>query len=115
MNNPALSWSNAPAGTETFQLVCIDLDAGGFLHWSVGNIPNATTSIAAQARDTASNWPAGTTIGVTDWGSPSNFVCQNGWGAAAGPGHTYQFQIRALNEDSTLLATATLNGVYPTP
>jgi Raf kinase inhibitor-like YbhB/YbcL family protein len=39
--SPALSWSNAPAGTAAFVLVCDDPDApvGNWVHWVLYDIP----------------------------------------------------------------------------
>jgi len=64
--NPHLAWSEAPAGTQSFALLCIDTDAptdgalvadaatpipvdhprGDFVHWVVANIPADTHEIA---------------------------------------------------------------------
>ena len=65
--NPHLAWRDAPAGTRSFALLCIDTDAptdgalvantgvaipvehprGDFVHWAVANLPADTTEIAA--------------------------------------------------------------------
>ena len=65
--NPHLAWSEAPAGTQSFALLCIDTDAptdgalvanagvpipvehprGDFVHWVVANIPANVAGIAA--------------------------------------------------------------------
>ncbi|QIL19398.1 YbhB/YbcL family Raf kinase inhibitor-like protein [Thermomonas sp. HDW16] len=65
--NPQLAWSDAPAGTKSFALLCIDTDAptdgalvanadvpipvdhprGDFVHWVVVNMPVDMTEIAA--------------------------------------------------------------------
>ena len=65
--NPQLAWSDAPAGTQSFALLCIDTDAptdgalaadaatpipvdhprGDFVHWVVANIPADVREIAA--------------------------------------------------------------------
>ena len=65
--NPHLAWSDAPAGTQSFALLCIDTDAptdgalvanaavpipvehprGDFVHWAVADIPANVREIAA--------------------------------------------------------------------
>ena len=65
--NPQLSWGDAPAGTRSFALLCIDTDAptdpalvandqagipvehprGDFAHWAMVDIPARVTAIAA--------------------------------------------------------------------
>ena len=47
--SPALSWSNAPAGTKSFAILMFDVDGrygGGTSHWVAYNIPASTTSMA---------------------------------------------------------------------
>ena len=66
--NPHLAWDEAPAGTRSFVLMCIDTDAptdgalvadastpipvehprGEFVHWAVADIPAQVREIAAQ-------------------------------------------------------------------
>ena len=46
--SPQLSWSNPPADTKSFALICHDPDApleNGWYHWLVVNIPASTTTI----------------------------------------------------------------------
>ena len=65
--NPHLAWSDAPAGTKSFALLCIDMDVptdpalfadsatpiamahprGEFVHWVVADIPADATEIAS--------------------------------------------------------------------
>ena len=65
--NPPLAWDDAPAGTRSFALLCIDTDAptdgalvanaavpipvahprGDFVHWAVADIPAGTREIPA--------------------------------------------------------------------
>ena len=65
--NPHLAWSDVPAGTKSFALLCIDADAptdgaqvaddsvdipvahpcGAFVHWTVVDIPADVHTIAA--------------------------------------------------------------------
>jgi Raf kinase inhibitor-like YbhB/YbcL family protein len=45
--SPHLTWSEAPEGTKSFALSCIDPDApmGDFIHWFIYNIPATVTEI----------------------------------------------------------------------
>ncbi len=86
--NPHLAWRDAPAGTKSFALLCIDTDAptddalvanaevqipvehprGDFVHWAVANIPADTNEIAAGSCSdgvTARGKPAGRDVGGT--------------------------------------------------
>jgi phosphatidylethanolamine-binding protein (PEBP) family uncharacterized protein len=48
--SPELTWSNPPAGTQSFALMMYDPDAptgSGWWHWVVYNIPASTTSLEA--------------------------------------------------------------------
>lgn len=50
--SPALSWSGAPAATQSFVVTVFDPDAptsSGWWHWAVANLPAATTSLAQNA------------------------------------------------------------------
>src|ERR1700751_1912183 len=52
--SPALAWSGAPAGTQSFALLVHDPDAptgSGWWHWVVYNIPANGTSLASDAGD----------------------------------------------------------------
>jgi Raf kinase inhibitor-like YbhB/YbcL family protein len=59
----ALSWSGAPAGTQSFAVTTYDSDAlrgKGFWHWFVINIPATTTSLPRDAGNRSnSKLPAG--------------------------------------------------------
>jgi Raf kinase inhibitor-like YbhB/YbcL family protein len=94
--SPALSWTGAPAGTQSFALIMHDLEAGlnhsptkDFMHWMAWNIP-ATTSGLPEAL------PAGTlpdgTLQIS--GRSSGY-----FGPGAGPGryHHYIFELYALD------------------
>ncbi|MCI0597372.1 MAG: YbhB/YbcL family Raf kinase inhibitor-like protein, partial [candidate division Zixibacteria bacterium] len=43
--SPPLAWAGAPAGTESFAIICDDLDANykTFSHWVIFNIPKTAT------------------------------------------------------------------------
>lgn len=130
--SPALAWSDAPAGTESFALMVHDPDAptggAGFWHWIVLDLP-ATVSELPQGAGAAGGetLPEGArTIdndyGIAGWGGP----CPP---EADGP-HRYNFTLYALPTPSldvpdgaskavtgfivnaTAIAEATLQGTY---
>jgi Raf kinase inhibitor-like YbhB/YbcL family protein len=113
--SPALSWSGAPAGTQSFALLVHDPDAptggAGWWHWVVYDIPASTTAFA-QGAGTAdgAGLPKGAKQGVTDFGAA-------GWGGPCPPTgggtHHYHFTLHALkvaNLDIPPGATAALIG-----
>jgi Raf kinase inhibitor-like YbhB/YbcL family protein len=53
--SPALTWSNAPAGTQSFALIVDDPDApmGTWVHWVLYSIPATTTSLQENADTSA--------------------------------------------------------------
>ena len=70
--SPALTWSDAPAGTKSFALIIDDPDAPDprapkttWVHWVVYNIPATTTALPEGA--TAANLPSGALEGVNDF------------------------------------------------
>jgi Raf kinase inhibitor-like YbhB/YbcL family protein len=128
--SPALSWSNAPAGTKSFALLVHDPDAPtghGWWHWIVYDIPADVTSLPADAGDPRKNLaPTGVVQARSDFGSP-------GYGGPCPPPgkpHRYFFRLYALNVpkleapqdatpaligsavDSKAIAKAELMGVY---
>ncbi len=113
--SPALSWKNAPRGTQSFALLVHDPDAptgaAGFWHWVVVNIP-ATASAIAQGAGSAdgAKLPAGSRQINSDFGVP-------GWGGPCPPAgdkpHHYNLTLYALKVDKFDLppaATASLAG-----
>jgi Raf kinase inhibitor-like YbhB/YbcL family protein len=94
--SPALSWSNAPAGTKSFALLVHDPDAptgSGWWHWVVYDIPADVTSLPAGAGDPKKNlMPSGVVQGRTDFGT-------RGYGGPCPPPgkpHHYYFRLYAL-------------------
>lgn len=96
--SPALSWSGAPQGTQSFALLVHDPDAptggAGWWHWVVYDIPSSATSIAQGAGSAnGAGLPTGAKQGVTDFGAP-------GWGGPCPPEgggkHHYHFTLHAL-------------------
>jgi len=94
--SPALAWSGAPAGTQSFALLMHDPDAptgSGWWHWIVYNIPPGTSALAAGAGDPKKGqMPAGAVQGRNDYGSA-------GYGGPCPPPgspHHYNFTLYAL-------------------
>ena len=45
--SPPLSWSGLPEGAQSLALTMDDLDAGGYVHWVMYDIPPGTMGLAA--------------------------------------------------------------------
>jgi Raf kinase inhibitor-like YbhB/YbcL family protein len=97
--SPQLSWSNAPAGTKSFALTCIDPDApsGDFIHWFVFDIPASITNFSQGAP-----LPAGSKEVENDFG-------RKNYGGPCPPSgtHRYIFTLYALKKEK--LAGVTRN------
>jgi Raf kinase inhibitor-like YbhB/YbcL family protein len=94
--SPALSWSNAPAGTKSFALLVHDPDAptgSGWWHWVVYDIPANVASLPTDAGDPKKNLMPGAAVqGRTDFGT-------SGYGGPCPPPgkpHHYHFRLYAL-------------------
>lgn len=97
--SPALSWSGAPSGTQSFAIICHDPDAPlvtdrgtyGFVHWVSYNIPASVHNLAEGTEDYAS--------GPNDFGN-------QGYGGPMPPEghdvHQYYFWVLALSEPPEL-------------
>lgn len=94
---PALNWTGAPAGTQSFAITVYDPDAptgSGWWHWLLFNLPAATSALpAAAGQPGGPELPAGSVQSVTDYGAP-------GFGGACPPPgdrpHRYIFTVHAL-------------------
>jgi Raf kinase inhibitor-like YbhB/YbcL family protein len=108
--SPALTWSGAPEGVESFVLIVHDVDTAigpgndDMLHWMLWNIPATATSLAEHV-PLAPQLPDGTRqISAT---GPS----YRGPGApASGPPHHYAFELFALD---TMLDTPAVGASPP--
>jgi Raf kinase inhibitor-like YbhB/YbcL family protein len=103
-SHPALSWSGAPQGTESFALVCDDPDAprGTWVHWILYDVPASATGLPAGVAK-AGRHASGGSQGKNDFG-------ELGWGGPAPPRghgvHHYVFHLYALDAKLGLAAGA---------
>ena len=99
--SPPLAWTGAPDGTESFALICDDLDAGYkiFTHWVVYNIPKTATSLPEKV-PTDIQLQNGTLQGLNDFKKA-------GYRGPCPPTgtHRYVFKVYALNTTLLLLGT----------
>jgi len=112
--SPALSWSGAPAGTQSYALTVYDPDAptgSGWWHWVVINIPASASGLKEGAGSADGKLlPAGSQQVRTDFGAA-------GYGGPCPPAgdkpHRYIFTLYALKApkiDVSADATAALAG-----
>jgi hypothetical protein len=90
--SPALAWSGAPAGTQSFALIVHDPDAplaGGFTHWIAIDLPGSAMSLPAAV-------PTGAIAGGGSQPIAYRGICPPVEAAA----HHYHFRLYAL--DTTL-------------
>lgn len=99
--SPALQWSNAPAGTVSFSITCIDYDppANGYVHWDIRNIPSHYSEL-----------PAGV---PNDKKWRDDITQERPWIGPYPPNgvHHYQFVITAKDAAGKILAKAKLVGL----
>lgn len=95
--SPALLWSHAPAGTQSFAVTFYDPDAptgSGWWHWVIFDIPASAGGLAANAGNLAAHAaPQGSVQSRTDFGRP-------GYGGPCPPEgdkpHRYRYTLYAL-------------------
>lgn len=91
---PALAWRGAPAGTQSYAILCIDPDArieGGWWHWAVHDIPADVTSLPEGGR-----LPGG----AHTWRNDYRALRWDGPCPPPGPTHHYVFTVFALDVPS---------------
>jgi Raf kinase inhibitor-like YbhB/YbcL family protein len=104
--SPALSWGEAPEGTQGFAVICHDPDAPlckpgsyGFVHWVLYNVPASVTSLPEGG---GSAYTDGMTdFGKTAYGGP---MPPEGHGV-----HHYFFWVLALDRELDLEAGLTMS------
>ena len=91
--SPALSWTEPPAGTQSFALIMDDPDAprGTWVHWILFNIPVVTSTLPENLH------PGGIGVGKNSWGDMH-------YGGPCPPGgtHRYFFKLYALDSNLSL-------------
>jgi len=102
--SPELAWSGAPAGTQSFTLIAIDMDApiGQFVHWVIYDLPAGVRELP-EALPAQEQFADGSRQGTNDFG-------RIGYGGPCPPGssrHRYVFRLYALDRKLNLPAGAT--------
>lgn len=93
--SPAISWSGAPEGTQSFAVSMYDKDAptgSGFWHWVVVDIPASVTTLDAGAGASDETLPAGAHMTKNDAGIRA-FL---GACPPVGDTHEYTVTVKAL-------------------
>lgn len=100
--SPPLEWSDPPAGTQSFALICDDPDApvGIWVHWVLYNLPAETRSLSPAVPSDA-DLPGGGQQGKNSWR-------RLGYGGPCPPRgtHRYFFKLYALDTMLDLVAGA---------
>src|SRR5687767_209056 len=104
--SPAMSWTNVPAGTQSFVLNMRDLDVArnrttdDQAHWVVWNIPANATSLSE-------GQPRGSQLPDGSYQISATGPVYRGPGApATGPRHHYMFELYALDTKLDVAPTA---------
>jgi len=94
--SPALEWRGAPAGTQSFALVCDDYQArggDGFVHWVAYNIPASVVGLEENAGAAEPDLAGGGRHAYNDFLKRS----YGGPCPPEGPPHRYRFTVYALD------------------
>ncbi len=88
--SPGLTWTGAPAGTVTFDLIVDDPDAGGFIHWVAYDMDASLTGLGADiSRSAAGDAPS----------EGQNSFGKLGYGGPCPPSGTHHYRFRLLAVD----------------
>ena len=101
--SPPLAWDKVPARTREIAVLVEDVDADGFAHWILLQVPPAVDHFA-EGRPPAGAVQAENGFGDRRWGGP----CPPEGG---GP-HRYVFAVYALDEPLGLDADASLDDIH---
>jgi Raf kinase inhibitor-like YbhB/YbcL family protein len=87
--SPAMTWTGAPAGAQSFAVVLHDLTMN-FTHWVIWNIPASVTTLAADIPKMAMpSMPAGA--------QQASFGAMEGYAGPGACGNVYEFTVYALS------------------
>lgn len=98
--SPALLWRDAPNQTGAFALIVRDVDANGFVHWVLTDIPADVTELP-EGRGDSIGIPGQNDFGRVGWGGPC---------PPAGE-HRYEFTLYALTGPLMLEGAITADDV----
>ncbi len=102
--SPALDWSGAPQGTQSFALIVEDPDAPGgtFIHWVIYNLPSTLTGLSEGV-------PQDEQLDSRAFNGRNDFGGIGYRGPCPPPGkpHHYIFILRSLDSQLTLKPGAT--------
>lgn len=101
--SPALSWTEPPAGTQSFALIMDDPDApmGTWVHWIIFNIPASTRNLT-EDMPTDPQLSDGSLQGKTSAGS-------SGYHGPCPPSGTHRYFFKLYALDNTLSLSADAN------
>jgi Raf kinase inhibitor-like YbhB/YbcL family protein len=101
--SPSLKWTEPPAGTKSFAMICEDPDAprGTFTHWLIFNLPVDARELAEGVPPEATG-PDGSLQGTNDFGKPG----YGGPSPPPGKPHRYIFKLLALDQPLNVRAGA---------
>jgi Raf kinase inhibitor-like YbhB/YbcL family protein len=112
--SPAIAWTNAPAGTQSFVLNMHDMEVArnkttdDQAHWVVWNIPATATGLPEGV-------PKGAQLAGGAWQISATGQMYRGPGAPAnGPPHHYMFEVYALDTKLDVQPSAGDNAAFDT-
>jgi hypothetical protein len=102
--SPALKWSGAPGGTQSYALIADDPDApvGTWVHWVLYDLPAGTVELAENVPK-QEQLPSGALQGRNDFRK----IGYGGPCPPPGPAHRYFFKLYALDTKLNLKPGAT--------
>jgi Raf kinase inhibitor-like YbhB/YbcL family protein len=102
--SPPLAWSDPPAGTASYALICDDPDAprGTWVHWVIFNLPDDLRELK-EGVPTLGTLPNGARQGKNDFGN----IGYGGPAPPPGKPHRYFFKLYAVDTQLGLPAGAT--------